>query len=136
MSETGLSLYYYNHKYTSPIIFIITKINSSKMEKHLEENTDLILQILLEQGFANETDIMVFNVIKEHQNKIINWILPSKKSNKKILSQIEHDNHLVNSIVAETLKNINCNTFISFQNQEINIQDCDLNLSFLADIYF
>ena len=67
---------------------------------------------------------------------MINWILPSKKSDLKMLSQIENDKNLLNTIISETIKNINCNTFISIAGNEFSIQDCDVNLGFFTEIYF
>ena len=84
---------------SKPLLWSVeTKINSEQQEKYLEENSDLIFHVLIEQKFAKESDIMVFNIIKEHKNKIINWILPSKKSDLKMLSQIENDKNLLNTI--------------------------------------
>jgi hypothetical protein len=68
-------------------------------------------------------------------------VLPSKNSNKKLLKQIENNQQLVNKIISETIKNSNCKTLISLEEEKNNnlkifIRDCDVNLGFLTDIYF
>jgi hypothetical protein len=136
-----LQLFYFDKNFTKPIVFFVIKITSNNEEIILEENTQHLFKILLENKLSNNSDILIFNIIKEHKSKIINWILPSKNSNKKLLKQIENNQHLVNEIVSETIKNSNCNTLISLEEEQNNnlkifIRDCDVNLGFLTNIYY
>ena len=96
----------------------------------------LTVTSLINNNFVEENDILIFNLIKEHKGKIINWILPTEKSNKEVLKSIENNKDIVNKIVANTLKNINCNTIISLSKEELKIKDCDLDLSIFSEIYF
>jgi len=132
----SLDLYYFNLREIKPLIFIITRINSETEEKILEENTSILFETLIENNFAEESDILIFNLIKEYQGKIINWILPSKKSNKQILKKIENNKELINNIITTTLKKSNCNTIISVSKNELKIKDCDLDLEMFSEIYF
>ena len=136
-----LQLFYFDKNFTKPIIFFVVKITSNNEEIILEENTQHLFKILLDNKLSNNSDILIFNIIKEHKSKIINWILPSKNSNKKLLKQIENNQQLVNKIISETIKNSNCKTLISLEEEKNNnlkifIRDCDVNLGFLTDIYF
>lgn len=136
-----LQLFYFDKNFTKPIVFFVIKITSNNEEIILEENTQHLFKILLDNKLSNNSDILIFNIIKEHKSKIINWILPSKNSNKKLLKQIENNQQLVNEIVSETIKNSNCNTLISLEEEQNNnlkifIRDCDVNLGFLTDIYY
>jgi hypothetical protein len=132
----NIDLYYFNLKEIKPIIFIITRISNILDENILEENSNFLFNSLIENKFAEESDILVFNLIKEHQGKIINWILPSKKSNKNILDKIENNKDLINGIITTTLKNSNCKTIISLSKEELKIKDCDIDLALFSEIYF
>lgn len=132
----SLDLYYFNVKEIKPIIFIITRINSENEEKILDSHVDFLFNSLIENKFAEESDILIFNLIKEYQGKIINWILPSKKSNKNILEKIENNKDIINNIITTTLKKSNCNTMISISKNELKIKDCDIDLEMFTEIYF
>jgi len=137
MEQTkNIDLYYFNLKEIKPIIFIITRISNILDENILEENTNFLFNSLIENKFAEETDILIFNLIKEHQGKIINWILPSKKSNKNVVDKIENNKELINGIITTTLKNSNCKTIISLSSNELKIKDCDIDLAMFSEIYF
>lgn len=136
-----LDLYLYNKDFIKPLTFILVKINSNEEEVFLENNYDYIFKVLIENKLATDSDILVFNIIKEHQSKIINWILPSIKSNKTFTETIEKDRRLLEKIILETIKNFSCETLISVSNLnsdniEIRIKDCDMNLSFITEIYY
>ena len=132
----NIDLYYFNLKEIKPIIFIITRISNILDENILEENSNFLFNSLIENKFAEETDILIFNLIKEHQGKIINWILPSKKSNKNVVDKIENNKDLINGIITTTLKNSNCKTIISLSSNELKIKDCDIDLAMFSEIYF
>jgi hypothetical protein len=136
-----LDLFYFNKNYTKPIVFITTKITNNNEEIILDENSENLFRILIENNLSEDSDILIFNVIKEHKGKIINWILPSVKSNKKLVKQIENNTNLVNKIISETMKNSFCNTVISLKEQKENkidiyIRDCNVSLGFMTEIYF
>ncbi len=133
--STILDLYYFNNKITSPIVFFIVKVFSEKDEKFLEEHTDYLFNTLIENNYAPSNSILVFNVLKEYSNKIINWILPSKTTNFKLLMEIENNTALINSIIVETLKHCECETQLIFSKGELKIKQCKINLNFLIDYY-
>ena len=136
MSESiNLDLYYFNQKITEPIVFFIVKVFSEKDEQFLENNTDFLFQTLIENKYASSDSIVIFNVVKEYSNKIINWILPSKISNLKILQQIEKDNNIINLIIIKTLNKYNCKTHLVFTKNELKIQSCKINLKCLIEYY-
>lgn len=134
MSES-LDLYYFNQKITEPIVFFIVKVFSEKDEQFLENNTDFLFQTLIENKYASSDSIVIFNVVKEYSNKIINWILPSKTSNLKILQQIEKDNNIINSIITKILNEYKCETQLVFSENELKIQPCKINLKCLIEYY-
>lgn len=130
-----LDLYYFNHKITSPIVFLIVKVFSEKEEHFLENHTEYLFKTLIENNYAPSDSILIFNIVKEYSSKIINWILPSKTTNFKILQQIEKDNNLINSIIVETIKHCNCETHLTFSPNELKIESCKINLDFLIEYF-
>jgi len=130
-----LDLYYFNYEITLPIVFFIIKIQNDKEEQFLEKNTNLLFKTLIEQNYAPSDSIVIFNILKQHSNKIINWILPSTTTNLKFLKQIENDNHLINSIIVEIIKNNNCEKLFVFSSDELTIKSIDINLNYLINYY-
>lgn len=135
MEEHKLNLFYFNHKISSPIIFFIIEVNNDKEEKFIENHTNYLFKILIDNKLADSNSILIFSIIKKHTGKMINWILPSKESNGKILRQIEKDTNLINLIINEIIKNSNCNTLLIFSMDQLKIQDCNINLNYLSEIY-
>jgi len=131
-----LDLFYFNLKEIKPIIFIITRISNEIDEKFLEENTNLLFQTLIDNKLVEENDILIFNLIKDYEGKIINWILPSEKSNKKVLESIENNRDILNNIISTTINKTNCQTLINLSRQELKIKDCDIDLGFFSEIFF
>jgi hypothetical protein len=130
-----LDLYYFNLKETKPITFIITRLSNQTDEQIIEEHANFLFQSLIENNLIEDSDILVFNLIKEYEGKIINWILPSEKSNKNILKGIENKD-VLNTIITNTIKNSNCNTIISLSKNELKIKDCHIDLGMFTEIYF
>ena len=137
---TNIDLFYFNKINTKPFVFLITKVQNSYEEKLLEEYNQDIFKILIDNKLSDDSDILVFNIIKEHESKIINWIVPSINSNKDVVKEIENNTQLLNYIITSVLNNTNCETIINFneKNEEldIHIKDCNMNLSFITEFYF
>jgi hypothetical protein len=134
-----MELFYYNKNITKPIIFILVKILSNEDEIFLEEHTETIFKILIDNNLATESDILIFNLIKEYEEKIINWILPSTKSNLEIVKKIETNTLLVNNIICQTIINSSCSNLLELnmntESLKITIKECDINLSFLSSLF-
>jgi len=137
---SSITLFYYNEGKIKPFIFLVAKVSNDNDINLLEEYTENIFKILIDNQLSNESDILIINIIKEHEGKIINWILPSVKSDTKIVESIENNSELVNDILITVLENMNCKTEILLneanEDLDIRIKDCDKNLSFIADEYF
>jgi hypothetical protein len=131
-----IELFYFNKKFTTPIIFILAKITSSEEEKLLANYTDTIFGALIDNNLAKNTDILIFSIIKEHKSKLINWILPSTMSNKSFVKNIQNNKDFVNKVVSQTIKNSNCEILIILENNEIQIKNCDINLGFIGEVYY
>lgn len=135
LESIKLDLYYFNYEITLPIVFFIVKIQNEQEEKLLEKNTNFLFKTLIEQNKAPSNSIVIFNILKQYSNKIINWILPSTTTNLKFLKQIEKDNVLINSIIVEIIKNYNCKKLFTLSSDELKIESCDINLNYLINYY-
>lgn len=135
LESIKLDLYYFNYDITLPIVFFIIKIQNDKEEQFIEKNTNFLFKTLIEHNLAPSNSIVIFNILKQHSNKIINWILPSTTTNLKFLKQIENDNHLINSIIVEIIKNYNCKKLFVFSSDELKIESSDINLNYLINYY-
>ena len=67
---TKIDLFYYNKKFTKPFVFIITKISHSKEELMLQENTENIFKILIDNNLSSVSDILIFNIIYGRRQSI------------------------------------------------------------------
>ena len=88
---SSITLFYYNEGKIKPFIFLVAKVSNDNDINLLEEYTENIFKILIDNQLSNESDILIINIIKEHEGKIINWILPSVKSDTKIVESIENN---------------------------------------------
>ena len=135
MEDNKINMYYFNHKLTSPIVFFIIQVYSDEDVKLIEDHTQFFFETLINNKLADSSNILVFNIIKQHYEKMINWILPSTNSNNKIIKQLGDDPRVINTIIGETIKNSNCNTLLSFNRDELKIQDTKINLDYLYKLY-
>lgn len=124
-----LNLYYFNHDIINPIILIICIVYNDEDIILLEENTEFIFNSLIEAKIAQDNNILIFHIIKEHTNNIINLLLPSINCNMKVLEELENNDNLQEMIINETVSNINCLTLLTLDNEELKIKDCDINLN-------
>ena len=128
-------MFYFNHKLTSPIVFFIIQLNNDEDVKLIEDHTQFFFETLINNKLADSSNILIFNIIKQHYEKMINWILPSTNSNNKIIKQLGDDPRVINTIIGETIKNSNCETLLSFNKDELKIQDTKINLDYLYNLY-
>jgi hypothetical protein len=124
-----LNLYYFNHDIINPIILIICTLYNDEDITLLEDNTEFIFNSLIEAKIAQDDNILMFHIIKEHTNNTINLLLPSINCNMKVLEELENNDNLQEMIINETISNINCMTLLTLDNEELKIKDCDINLN-------
>lgn len=130
-----MKLFYYKPKQFSPILFIIVKIsNKDEMEK-LEAWTNEIFKILIDEGEANEENILIFSVIKDHEKVTENLILPSTKSSPKLTERCHKETKFVNSLVVETLRKSDTEFYIELLPDKVLIHQMKLNLMALSKFY-
>jgi len=129
-----LHLFYFNKKFIKPIVLIVVKVFGEEDLQFLEDNTDTIFQVLLENNLAEESDILIFDVNKQYILKNLKWILPSTKSDLEFVKKLEKKPFFIDELVNQTIKNSSCETHIMMMKEENNlrfqIKDCDFNLDF------
>ena len=130
-----MKLYYFKPDQFKPILIIVTKLDNEESMEKLEAYTHEIFQILIDEKEADETNIVVFSVIKDHEKSIINLILPSIKSNMNFVTKLENDTQLVNKIIVQTLIKSNTKLYFELKEDRILIHSDKLSLGDLTKFY-
>lgn len=130
-----MKLYYFKPNQFKPILIIVAKLDNEESMEKLEAYTHEIFQILIDEKEADETNIIVFSVIKDHEKSTINLILPSTKSNMNLVTKLENDTQLVNKIIVQTLMKSNTELYFELKEDRILIHSVKLNLEQLTKFY-
>ena len=127
-------LYYFNPSFIDPIKILIVRIISDYEYNYLVENTTEIFQLLIDDNLANQDDILVFSLIKEHSYKIENIILPFSEANLNYVDKYD-DHHKLNNLIIDILNKTNCFIFFDLENNELKKNIINYDLSFLINKY-
>jgi|LauGreDrversion4_2_1035121.scaffolds.fasta_scaffold121312_3 hypothetical protein len=130
-----MKLFYFKPNQFKPILIIVAKLDNEESVEKLEAYTHEIFQILMDEKEADETNIIVFSVIKDHEKSTMNLILPSTKSNMNLVTKLENDTQLVNKIIVQTLMKSNTELYFEFKEDRILIHNQKLNLEQLTKYY-
>jgi subtilase family serine protease len=130
-----MKLFYFKPNQFKPILIIVAKLDNEELMGKLEAYTHEIFQILMDEKEADETNIIVFSVIKDHDKSTINLILPSIKSNINLVTKLENDTQLVNKIIVQTLMKSNTELYFELKEDRILIHSDKLNLGDLTKFY-
>lgn len=130
-----MKLYYFKPSQFKPILIIVAKLDNEESMGKLEAYTHEIFQILMDEKEADETNIIVFSVIKDHEKSTINLILPSIKSNMNLVTKLENDTQLVNKIIVQTLMKSNTKLYFELKENKILIHSVKLNLEQFTKFY-
>ena len=130
-----MKLFFYKPKVFNPLLFIVTRISSDQEFEKVESWTQEIFQILMDQNEALEKNILIFSIIKEHEKKTINLILPSTKSSKTLTNRCHKNTKFLNSVIIQTLINNDCEFYIDLMDEKVAIHYIKLNLMALSKFY-
>lgn len=130
-----MKLFYFNPKRFSPLLIIVAKLDSNESVEKLEAYSSEIFQILIDEKEADETNIIIFSVIKDHEKMTMNMILPSTKSNMEFVKKCEEDVQLVNKIIVQTLMKNNTKFYFEILENKILMHMKEINLGNLAKFY-
>ena len=130
-----LELFYFNNKNISPLIIIISTIETLEHEIFLENNTNNIFELLIENNLADKNSILIFNLIKLYNHKIINWILPSSVSDNNLINQLHDNNNNINNIIINLIKNNNCENILLLSENELKLRKININLQEHIEYY-
>ena len=130
-----MKLFYFKPDQFKPILIIVAKLDNKESMEKLEAYTHEIFQILIDEEEADETNIIIFSVIKDHEKSTINLIQPSIKSNMDLVTNLENDTQLVNKIIVQTLMKSNTELYFEFKEDRILIHSYKLNLEDLTKFY-
>lgn len=130
-----MKLFFYKPKQFSPIILLIVKISSNDELEKLETWAHELFQILMDQKEATEENILILSIIKDHEKATINLIVPSTKSNDKLVTRCHNDTNFVNALVVETLKKSDTEFYIELAESKVYIHTVHLNLMAFSKFY-
>ena len=130
-----MKLFYFNPKRFSPLLIIVAKLDSNESVEKLEAYSSEIFQILIDEKEADETNIIIFSVIKDHEKMTMNMILPSTKSNMEFVKKCEEDVQLVNKIIVQTLMKNNTKFYFEILENKILMHMKEINIGNLAKFY-
>ena len=114
-----MKLFFLKPKKYNPIIFIVAKISDPEMMEKIEALSHEIFHILMDEKVADETNILIFSIIKDYDKATINMILPSTKSNMKLVERCQENAHFVNTLIVDTLINVNTELFLEILDSKI-----------------
>jgi hypothetical protein len=130
-----MKLFYFNPNNFSPLLIIVAKLDSNDKVEKLEAYTHEIFQILMDENEANESSIIIFSIIKDHEKSTMNMILPCVKSNMDYVKKCEEDVSLVNKIIVQTLMKNNTKFYFEILENKILIHMKEINLGELKQFY-
>lgn len=130
-----LELFYFNNKNISPLIIIICTIETHEHELFLEDNTNNIFELLIQNNLADKNSILIFNLIKMYNHKIINWILPSSVSDNNLINQLHDNDNNINNIIINLIKNNNCENILLLSENELKLRKININLQEHIEYY-
>ena len=128
-----LELFYF--KNISPLIIIICTIETHEHELFLEDNTNNIFELLIQNNLADKNSILIFNLIKMYNHKIINWILPSSASDTQLINQLHDNDNNINNIIINLIKNNNCENILLLSENELKLRKININLQEHIEYY-
>jgi len=131
----NMKLFYFNPNNFSPLLIIVAKLDSNDKVEKLEAYTHEIFQILMDENEANESSIIIFSIIKDHEKSTMNMILPCVKSNMDYVKKCEEDVSLVNKIIVQTLMKNNTKFYFEILENKILIHMKEINLGELKQFY-
>lgn len=130
-----MKLFYYKSEEFEPIIFLIIKISNKKQTNEIESYANILFQVLIDHGNANEQNILIFSLIKDYDKSTENFILPSVKSNQTLLDRCSNEIEFVNRLIINTLINTDTEFYIELLSKKILIHNVKLNLMSFAKFY-
>jgi hypothetical protein len=114
-----MKLFFLKPKKYNPIVFIVAKISDPEMMEKIEALSHEIFHILMDEKVADETNILIFSIIKDYDKATINMILPSTESNTILVERCHENAHFVNTLIVDTLINVNTELFLEILDSKI-----------------
>jgi hypothetical protein len=130
-----MRLFVYRPLEFTPLIFIISKINDNEMLEKFEASFNDVFQILIDEKFATNTNILIFSAIKDYDKTTQNYVLPSTKSNNDIIEKCHNNTKFLNILIKQTLINFPTSFYLDFDNMNVLYHQECLHLEDLSFFY-
>ena len=129
-----MNLFYYKPKLFTPLIITVCKLTTQDEVNKIEKISHDIFELLIDNKEATLNNILIFSIIKDYNKKTENMILPAANSDKVLVERCNNTNFL-NTIITETLKNIDTKFYLEITETKILIHPVKTNLMSLANYY-
>jgi hypothetical protein len=126
-------VYVYKPIKYNPIILLVSKINKPDELELIENMADELFNYLIEENYANLTNILLISIIKDYDKTTESLVIPSINTNKEIINYCEFS-QFTNIIIVETIESSNTLFYFDITNK-IKIYNKQLNLGFLGNYY-
>lgn len=130
-----MKLFFFKPDKYYPLLFIITKLSNEEEYNKLLELTSDIFHALLDNEEADDSNIIIFSIIKDYNKTTINLILPSVKSNKTLVEKCHSNTQFLNLLVIEVLNNKDTEFYFEFSNNKLLLHPIKMNLMGLSKYY-
>ena len=130
-----MKLFFYKPDSFNPIIFLITKISNNDEAEMVEALSHELFHILVDHKYATNENILIISLIRDHDETTTNLIIPSTKSNEKLVTRCTNEKNFINSLIVTTLKKFDTEFYFEYESSQIKIHPINLNLHSLAAFY-
>jgi len=122
-----MQLYLYNN--IKPYVILIVRVLDEDEYEYIQKNMINISQILIEDYIVDDTDLLIFSLIKEYNKKIENVIQSYSPNNENKINTFN------NNIIINILQNCNCNIIYECTADILKKTFCNLNMNSLIEKY-
>ena len=130
-----LKLFFYKPKEYDSIIFVISMIDDPNLFSELESLTHDIFHILITMNYADDTNIIIFSIIKNYTESTINLILPAINSNLEMVNKLSEQTQDTNNIIVKILENNTSDFNLEITDTEIIVDKDKTDLKILGSYY-
>ena len=109
-------VYVYKPIKYNPIILLVSKINKPDELELIENMADELFNYLIEENYANLTNILLISIIKDYDKTTESLVIPSINTNKEIINYCEFS-QFTNIIIVETIESSNTLFYFDITNK-------------------
>ena len=130
-----MKLFFIKPAVFSPLIFFIVRVVSNEEVLKIESLAPELFQFLIEKEHATTKNILIISMIKDHEQKTVNYVLPSIESDAALLEKCHTRQNLLKTILIETLKNYQTELYINVDESELIVHYDKISLMEMVNFF-